>query len=503
LNGQRRTRDNPKVLAARRSTFLVPALALVAMGMAIALGWGFTVDDALISTRVAHHLSHGVGYRFNPDGDIVDCVTPLGWAWLLAPWASDPWSGLRAARCIGVACALAMALLLGVRCRRVDPGRWLSVATPLAVCLPLGAWASSGMETPFVALLVAIAIVDRRAALWGPALAAGLRPECIPLALVLGITWPVRTRRKRALNVAVAAGPALVVAFVRVSVFGHPAPLSAFAKPSDFGSGVGYAVGGLALLGLPVLLVGLRSYASLSAHGRALFLGSLAHVAAIVLAGGDWMALFRLFVPVLPLWAYLAAELSRAASARAVWAKSIAATCIGLALVWVKGPAARGVWHHRERLIQLARPALAPAFRVASLDVGWVGAATRAPIVDLAGVTDPEVAYLPGGHTSKRLPQDFLVRRDPDTLVLLLAPGVGAAEAMSRPSRELHFARAVEQRVTRLEGADQYAPVTTLPLGGGSQLYLVLRRVGAALGQRTEVWNSGESATLSAPSPGP
>ncbi|MET0410013.1 MAG: hypothetical protein ABW217_01890, partial [Polyangiaceae bacterium] len=62
------------------------AAACAALGVLSA--WGFSVDDALIVTRVAHHLATGVGYRFNPDGPSVDCVTPLGYAQLLAPLAN-------------------------------------------------------------------------------------------------------------------------------------------------------------------------------------------------------------------------------------------------------------------------------------------------------------------------------------------------------------------------------------------------------------------------------
>src|SRR4051812_27296533 len=52
--------------------------AVLAAAIGIALAWGFTVDDALISARVAAHLAQGLGYRFNADGPRVDCVTPLG-----------------------------------------------------------------------------------------------------------------------------------------------------------------------------------------------------------------------------------------------------------------------------------------------------------------------------------------------------------------------------------------------------------------------------------------
>jgi len=78
------------------------------------------------------------------------------------------------------------------------------------------------------------------------------------------------------------------------------------------------------------------------------------------------------------------------------------------------------------------------------------------------------VAYLPGGHTSKRLPADFLVRRDVDALVLL-------AEASADPNAVPRYARQVEQRVPSLRGAASFQPVGRLPLNP-RQDYVVLRR---------------------------
>ena len=84
---------------------------------------------------------------------------------------------------------------------------------------------------------------------------------------------------------------------------------------------------------------------------------------------------------------------------------------------------------------------LARCERVATIDVGWTGAAApQASIVDLAGVTDPEVAALPGGHTSKNISGAFLTARSPDALVFQLAPG---ADADTAP----RFARNTEQRL--------------------------------------------------------
>src|SRR3954454_12273895 len=67
---------------------LVLAGALCALVPALAM-WGFTVDDALIPLRYAHHLAAGAGYRFNPNGASTDGVTPLVWAPLLVPLCRD------------------------------------------------------------------------------------------------------------------------------------------------------------------------------------------------------------------------------------------------------------------------------------------------------------------------------------------------------------------------------------------------------------------------------
>ncbi len=66
-----------------------PAGGLAAPAPALVL-WGYTVDDALISVRYAHHLAPGQGWRFNAGGPATDGVTPLAWPLLLAPVARAP-----------------------------------------------------------------------------------------------------------------------------------------------------------------------------------------------------------------------------------------------------------------------------------------------------------------------------------------------------------------------------------------------------------------------------
>src|SRR5262249_42671082 len=95
----------------------------------------------------------------------------------------------------------------------------------------------------------------------------------------------------------------------------------------------------------------------------------------------------------------------------------------------------------RVALIEAARAPLSGAERVAALDIGWVGAATDADVIDLAGVTDPEIAALSGGHTSKAISGAFLTGRAPDRLVFQLSSGEESSAASTR------YARSTEQRL--------------------------------------------------------
>lgn len=462
----------------RRRSLACVVITLVSAVVALALGWGFTVDDALISTRVAHHLATGVGYRFNPGGPLSDCVTPLGWAPLIAPLAhGGVFSGLLAVRWLGVALHLATATLLGWVLARgsASLARIASMSLPLAVCLPWGAWASAGMETPLLTLLCTATLLGGRWTLPCASLAAMLRPELLPWAFVLGALTPAAHPGQRVAHVALALCGAALAAVLRASIFGHPAPLAVFAKPSDFEHGVVYLARGLLWCGLPLLLLGGRAYRELPELSRRQGVALVAHFGAVVVAGGDWMALFRLLVPVLPACLAVAVELTARQPrwfSYGKWAVASGA-CLLLAVDYV--PQVRGVLAARHGLIEKADGLLRGRV-VGTLDVGWVGATGASRIVDFAGVTDLEVALLPGGHTSKRLPPDLLHRRRVDTLVLLLRPGAPAPNWDPSRWRELPFARRVEWHAAQLDGAAEFAPVELLPLPGTGQNYLVLQR---------------------------
>ncbi len=471
-NGQRATSAATGAFAALGAACaLVPAIAM----------WGFTVDDALIPVRYAHHLATGFGYRFDAHGASTDGVTPLPWALLLAPLSGgDALVALVRAKVLGVVAWTGAAALLGARVGGMVRGRRHALLCAAAfvvmgLAFPLGAWAASGMETG-VAMGIATAAatrVGRGPRWWAAAAIAGVagafRPEMVVWAMVLGAWGGSGSESERAglrrglIGATVAIGPFLACAVVRMVVFGRPAPLAVLAKPSDLSHGAIY-VGAAALVVLTPLLVMapvalLRGSAPGLRVARVLVGAFFAHALAVMAAGGDWMPYARLMVPVAPSLVIAFAVIARGGRPAVNAARLAAALVLGGLLAMRAAPAGRGVQADRADLIARARPVLGDAHVVAALDIGWVGASTDAAIVDLAGLTDPAIALLPGGHTSKRVDTAMLLDRGVDTVVVY------------------SDIRVVEARIVRSElFASRFEPAATLPLGSRGAAYTIYRR---------------------------
>lgn len=483
-------------------TLWAAAFSTLMAAIGVAAYWGFTVDDALITARVAHNIAEGHGYRFNPSGAVVDAVTPLGWAFLLAPFAGPgPFRAFLAARWIGTFAWLASAGWLGASVARRGVSIWPFAL--LAVVSPLGLWASAGMETAVVVALVTLATADGVLGLCCVGLAAAWRPELIPFAFVLSVgRCQSLTRIPRAL--ALSVGPAVAVAILRWACFGSPHPLAVVAKPSDFTHGFWYALEALLWSG-PVWLwlspVGPWSPAgrgrrsddailqarhcpqSLVGHvgdvvGRpalerreaALVAAILVHFVAIALAGGDWMPAYRLAVPVMPAMLRVACHLAHNRGRLLGGIALILALASSLRVSLKLVPSARWIVTQRTALIRSAAHALQGASVVAAPDVGWVGVAFPAEIVDLAGATDPSVAYLRGGHTSKQIERRLLLLRQVDRIVVLLAPMADLKE----PWIQSTFARAIDHRAALIGAELGCVPAETLRMSHTQQSYLIL-----------------------------
>jgi hypothetical protein len=442
----------------------------VAVGVVMAWLWGFTVDDALITCRVAWHLSRGLGYRFNAAGPVVDAVTPLGFANLLALFArSGPLGALTAAKGLGAAAVLLATFSLGRRIlQRTSAAHGGALLLCLAATAPIAAWAVSGMETGLVTGLAVGALGGGALSDLSAALAAALRPELAPWCACVRLGFRIQSGATlgRALgSPALVLGAVALVGALRALLFGRAAPLSVFAKPSDLAHGASYALHAFVQTGLPLLCVAPRSLWRGAPIARVVALGGLVHFVALVLAGGDWMSLYRLAVPVLPSFVLGAAELWRVAPPWTSWLRLACAGAMSVYLAAALGPTARGVGPARERLIEAARAPLDGAKVVAALDVGWVGAVSDFTVVDLAGVTDEAIAMLPGGHTSKRVDDSLLRNRNVDALVLLGAPPPFAG-----------YAREVERRLALAPTAAAFRVVARLPSGSGRQSYVISRK---------------------------
>jgi hypothetical protein len=432
---------------------LGPATPWLAALVVLALAWlsrGYTSDDAFIPGRYALRLAEGRGYTFR-DGPATDGVTgPLLLAVeLVATWlGADP---VGASKLVG---ALAVALAAGLvvhRARQRATGTLSAVLIVfgLGVSGAMAMHAQSGLETGLATLVVTLGGLGasarvshaepsrlrraRRLAL-AAVLAAllllpWLRPELVPLAWAFGLVW-VRARPRPAASTALvvasaALGLGSVIAF-RLAMFGRAIPLSAQAKPTDLGNGLGYALVALSVLfglGLVPVLHEARSSRTDGALGLALVVS----LVTVILGGGDWMPGGRLLVPVAPLtWMLFGLGLARLSltrsHARPRWLPVLLGLlCLGpqAALTALSLGQADDVAQSRARAGAELRSLLERESRVIALvDVGFLAYRARWEPFDLAGVTDPEVGTRPGAHCAKRVTVDELLARNVDTLVL-------------------------------------------------------------------------------------
>lgn len=500
-------------LFSRRFVIFLAIASALAAAAPMAVMWGFTVDDALISIRYAHHVATGEGYRFNPGGPSTDGVTPLPWVFVLAPLArGDALDVFARAKGLGafawLSAAVALGVHLGSRARNVAAVVVAAVGLGiLGLAFPVGAWAASGMETGLATALATLAAIGvaraadateaRRALFVGAALAgvaASLRPELVVWSLALAAGGAVvatspptarndddpdasptrgrgrgsaRTRTKAIVAAAVlAVAPFGACAIVRLAVFGRPSPLAVLAKPSDASHGLVYAGAAVVVTLLPILALAPLALARAARIARVLALAAALHVGVVVAVGGDWMPYARLLVPILPslvlVWSAWASPLAERPSRGVVLSaivRAVVAVSLGAFFASRAAGAGRGVGADRVELVERARPLLASSSVVAGLDVGWIGAAApRATIVDLAGLTDETIAILPGGHTSKRVDTAMLLERRVDTVVVY------------------GEVRAVEARILRSDlFAARFVRSETIPFGARGASYTVYR----------------------------
>jgi hypothetical protein len=294
--------------------------------------WFYTVDDAYISFRYAQNLATGQGLVFNP-GEYVEGYSNPSWVLLTAIAIRIGVDPVISVKLLGLLCSL-VTIFIVYRLHGIgDPSRPRSAVSwgALLSCnVSFALWSVAGLETPLYSCLIVAAIylflcaaTPARYA-WSAvafALTALTRPEG---AAFWGITllWCVLTRlhsrrwNTRELMYFIAPFVIVFGSFLvwRYAYYGALLPNTVLAK-SGSTTWVQHVNRGLldlyfatkqyalAPLLLPLYLL-LDKRQDKTAQFT-LFVYVLALFAFIIGLGGDWMPLFRLLTPVLPLAAVL------------------------------------------------------------------------------------------------------------------------------------------------------------------------------------------------------
>ena len=436
---------------------LILALAL------LFLVYPYQVDDASITYRYAAHAARGLGPVFNPHGPVSEGFTSPLWfllltlgAWLLGPEALP-----LLAFVMGSTALLALLGLLWAWGRKKPLGQWFPGLLLTAAWPSLIFYSASGLEMTLflLALLLSLSLPHTQGPLrkvaWGAIfLLPWIRPEALWLLPVLGgvsvlenlrsirtegmapgawISRLGRRLREEALtpSLVLLAGQGLLWA-VRLSVFGTLLPNTYYAKTPLPIAGLHYL---LSFLSQPLtwglLLAALISGLNSTARERRFLWAGLLWLPAPVLEGGDWMPQHRFFLPATlcllaaagggMVWRFRSSDRFRRALVLTTWLLALAlpiAMAREMTDIRLHAQEAFDLLTRRER--DIANWVQTQGVRsVGTVDLGVMGFSSQAELVDLAGLTDPRIARVPGGHLRKEFPLDYLFEeRRPDVLIL-------------------------------------------------------------------------------------
>jgi len=422
--------------------------------------WFYTVDDAFITFRYARNVVDGYGPVFNVGLRVEGFSSPL-WLALLSLASISGLPIEAGAKLIGLLVAIGLLCYLGRRVTALTPAAQVPLLL-LATHGPFVVAIVSGLETAVNAVLIVCLLLsshvegkDRRPAWLGTAFWGSLAILCRPEnALLVGIhglyLWSARPNQRRRLYVAAVTWLAVagVLAAARLAYYGSLLPNTAVAKlDAEAAFGIGgwrYAqawferFGWLTLLGLPAVLTrigrGLAANAWLLIGGQTVF---------VLLAGGDWMPLWRFMLPagllLLVVGCYsvdavveAAGHLVPVGKAAERAAGRVAAAACALVLA---GLMVTQAWHFRQDRwaldsyqrqlnglaagpVQYLAAHAGPKDLVVARDIGVLGFETRCRVLDVVGLTDPHVARTSGLRHRDRIDCDYVFSLKPEYLVL-------------------------------------------------------------------------------------
>ncbi len=435
---------------------------------ALFYAWDFTIDDAFIITRFTRNWLQYGSWGMNPHERGDGVTSPLFMVICAVPvWFGVP--GIVAQKAVG-AFAFVLAQALGVH-------RWLRTAALPAWMVPLLSftgfgfvWAVGGLETGVAGLALTLALprgerASRVVSQLATVTIPWLRPELAPLVLLFRLhdcrSNSAPALSSRVLPVALSVG---ALALWRLSMFGEPMPLAFYAKQGNLEHGVGYVVRSIPFA-VPLLALARAISRPRLLHAA---IGLLVASVSIAFAGGDWMPGQRLFQPVfqaLFVWVGMDFEVAESGDAdesrdtQRVYVYSALfagfAWIVANAFVLLVFAVPSNFIVARSRLEPLRR-AISTCSSVALVDAGFLVLDLDVRVVDLAGLTDRDVAHLPGGHLDKRVSLAFLRAHDVDCAVL--HRGLARFPVEERLRRELRERDvSVAQTVVLSAGASPYS----------------------------------------------
>jgi hypothetical protein len=418
-----------------RATAIAVAVSLAIIAIALwqfaREHWGGVYDDTFIYLRYVKNLEAGCGLRFNcGDAPVEGFTGPLYLALLwLGGLVTRQLIDLSQIVCTAsLAIALALAVWAAVIAARGREPGWLPavLAVSVAAALALDHFvllnAITGMETALgAAAVTAVGLAALTGRRWLLVAAVGgallVRPECLVFAAALPILPGLRKPR----YLAAVGGIVVAICVARYAAFGALAPNTYYAKA---GGTWRHCELGLAYLGdaiadfplafaAPLALV-LPAGPARRACGFVLA-GSAAWVAFFLRTGGDLFEYSRLMFPLVPILYVLAlagiAELARRLArwdAAAAIAAAVCAIAVGgrAAVVHALAPQ-----HASPRVVEWAAigsylRAHFPHATVATVPIGAIGYYSGLPIIDLVGLTQPEIA-----RAGRSVPTELLTKQ--------------------------------------------------------------------------------------------
>jgi arabinofuranosyltransferase len=315
---------------------LLIAVAVIAFLFSVQ-HWNFLCDDAFISFRYAENFSEGHGLRYNIDENPpVEGYSNFLWVLILTILMKFGASLLVASRAVSIVCGVILLGMVYRTCRRtLSLDRLQSFMGTLACAIlpPFAVWSTGGLETMLFSLcffLLFMVLLNaresfplRRAAALGLLLMIS-RPEGIGYSVLLAAIAAVYYRHsgrpaawRRGIGtygIVLAAGVVILTLF-RLIYFHAPLPNTFYAKVgfdmNQLVRGLYYVVHFfLVFPGALIILVSSATALILKKHAFILVpVAGLAFIFLLIqiVLGGDFMAMARFMVPLVPLLGLLLA----------------------------------------------------------------------------------------------------------------------------------------------------------------------------------------------------